>query len=373
MPRHVLDIEHYTSPRSFDLERQNLFGKLWLFAGFSSMVAKRNQFFTRHFAGVPVLVQRTDAGIRAFINQCPHRKSAIQTAAQGVRPMVCPYHAWSFGAEGELRGIPNANLYQLDEAEKSKLCLAKVHVQQVGQLIFINLAAEPLPLSEQFDLGFVQHLEAVSAHLDSQMAYSCHRVRYNWKLNMENVKDYNHVPFIHPKTFLPILDGLPAEPASPARPVSTRIQPRPIPGLSALSYAGSLPLKPARSWFADQCDLYGDAPSYDSWYLYPNINFCSISGERFLLQQYDPVSAGETDYHLWVMTARRKHVSTDFTALLSTMIRDDRRVIAEDTQVLEKMQSGFGPYSGRVTHGDYESMLVDQHLWYRANVLGETL
>ncbi|MDF5810288.1 hypothetical protein P4123_30750 [Pseudomonas aeruginosa] len=31
------------------------------------------------------------------------------------------------------------------------------------------------------------------------------------------------------------------------------------------------------------------------------MNFCGVRGEHFLLQQYDPVAPGETDYHLWMM------------------------------------------------------------------------
>ncbi|MDF5810287.1 hypothetical protein P4123_30745 [Pseudomonas aeruginosa] len=45
-------------------------------------------------------------------------------------------------------------------------------------------------------------------------------MRYNFKLNMENVKDYNHVPFVHPKTFLPVMTrpvrGLAREAALPS-------------------------------------------------------------------------------------------------------------------------------------------------------------
>uniref|UniRef100_UPI0013CE2201 Rieske 2Fe-2S domain-containing protein n=1 Tax=Pseudomonas aeruginosa TaxID=287 RepID=UPI0013CE2201 len=78
-----------------------------------------NQFFTRKIAGVPVVVQRTESGIRAFLNQCPHRLSAIQTECTGQRPLVCPYHAWSFGAEGQLQGIPNSSLYQFSAEELS--------------------------------------------------------------------------------------------------------------------------------------------------------------------------------------------------------------------------------------------------------------
>ncbi|WP_422614074.1 RHO alpha subunit C-terminal catalytic domain-containing protein [Candidatus Williamhamiltonella defendens] len=89
------------------------------------------------------------------------------------------------------------------------------------------------------------------------------------------------------------------------------------------------------------------------------------------MQQYDPVSPGETNYHLWMMTARRKSERTDFTALLSVLIRKERTVIAEDTRVLERLQDGLGNHSRHFTHGDYEMHLVRQHLWYRAQLAGE--
>jgi phenylpropionate dioxygenase-like ring-hydroxylating dioxygenase large terminal subunit len=192
---------------------------------------------------------------------------------------------------------------------------------------------------------------------------------------MENVKDYNHVPFIHPKTFLPAMAAmvkeLPVEPDQPSivRQMLERAQ---APALSTLSYATRAALKPYRNWFAPLCDTYGGEDAYYNWFMYPNVNFCSVKGEHFLLQQFDPVSPGETDYHLWMMTARRKDSRTDFTALLSTLIRAERTVIAEDTVVLERLQEGLGAHSQRMTHGDYEAHLVAQHLWYRACVLGDS-
>lgn len=373
MTRHALDVEHYISPETFALEREKLFGKLWIFVGFSSMVRERNQFFTRKVAGVPILVQRTEAGIRAFINQCPHRLSAIQTEATGTRPLVCPYHAWSFGAEGELRGLPNHGLYQFTAAEREKICLHKLHLEEVGQLLFVSLAEQPMPLQEQFTPDYLDQLREASESLDSQIIYSCHRVRYNWKLNMENVKDYNHVPFVHPKTFLPVMESpvkaISAEPEAPSV-VKNLLSSAEVPALNSLSYPTRAPIKPFQSWFSDLCEPYRRGEhAYYNWFIYPNVNFCSVRGEHFLLQQYDPVSPGETDYHLWMMTAKKKNSRTDFTALLSVLIRGERTVIAEDTRVLERLQDGLAGHSAPFMHGDYEEHLVRQHLWYRNQVV----
>ncbi|XQA71315.1 aromatic ring-hydroxylating oxygenase subunit alpha [Xanthomonas sacchari] len=375
MTRHALDAEHYISPHSLRLEQQRLFGTLWIFAGFASMVRERNQFFARQVAGVPVLVQRTEAGIRAFLNQCPHRQSAIQIESHGKRPLVCPYHAWSFGAEGELRGLPNSGLYQFTAEEKAGICLTKLHLQQVGELLFVNMAEQPLPLEEQFETAFLEDLRAAASHVDSQLIYSCHRVRYNWKLNMENVKDYNHIPFIHPKTFNPLMTAAPKPSAHVERSaevpsvVEQLLQGGAPISLQALSFPAKAEIAVQDHWYRPLCERYGEDSAFYNWFLYPNVNFYSVRGDSFVLQQYDPVSPDETDYHLWVATARRKSERTDFTALLSTLMRIEHQVIAEDTAVLERLQAGFGPHSRSFMHGDYETELVRQHLWYRANVL----
>lgn len=376
MSRHALDSEHYTSSETFLLEQKYIFKSLWIFAGFTSQVQECNQFFTRKIAGVPVVVQRTDTGIRAFLNQCPHRLSPIQTECVGRRPLVCPYHAWSFDAEGRLRGMPNSGIYNINATEREKIGLRKLHLTQVGSLLFINLASDPLPIDQQFSEDFLESLSVASSHLDARLIYSCHRVLYNWKLSMENVKDHNHVPFVHPKTFLPLMQSttpVVVSAAEVASPIEKMLRENNRPALSELSYAGKSPVKPQQNWFGDLCFRYGVEDFYYNWFVYPNVNFCSVRGEYFLLQQYLPVTPGETDYHLWVMTAKRKDPRTDLTALLHALIKGEREVIAEDTEVLERMQAGLGDHSLPFMHGDYEVPLVNQHLWYRHHVLGEAV
>ncbi len=376
MSRHALDAKHYISSETLDLERKNLFGRLWIFVGFSSMVREKHQFFTRKVAGRPLLVQRTEAGIRAFLNQCPHRLSSLKTEPCGKGPLICPYHAWSFGAEGELRGLPNAGLYNFTAAEREGISLHKLHLEEVGQLLFVNFSKDPLALEEQFSSEFLDKLREVSRHFDTQIIYSCHRARYNWKLNMENVKDYNHVPFVHPKTFMPLMNSSPkAEPSNDDTGVEKSslialLETKDIPSLSLLSYSTVAPIKPYKTWFTDKCHAYRKGEhAYYNWFIYPNVNFGSVSGEQFHIQQFDPVSPGETDYHLWVMTAKRADLRTELTALLSTLMRGERAVIKEDTVVLERLQEGLIEDSVPFMHGNYEDMLVQQHLWYRCNVL----
>ena len=57
------------------------------------------------------------------------------------------------------------------------------------------------------------------------------------------------------------------------------------PELRSLSFPTKAPIQPYKSWFSDLCEGYGDEHAYYNWFIYPNVNFCSVRGEHFLLQQ----------------------------------------------------------------------------------------
>jgi len=357
---------HYTTQDILQLERERLFSRIWIFAGFAQFLHKRNQYIARRIAGVPVVIQRTPEGLLAYLNECPHRMMPIQEEGFGTRSMVCAYHGWSFNEKGCLHGLPNPGLYHFDDATRADIRLRRFAVREVGNLVFVNLSAEPVDFDSQFAPDMQEEMRRVSAHMDDQIIYSCFPVKYNWKLNMENVKDWNHVQFLHPKTFYPAMDrqGGPSVP-----PVAGDLLSHGSAGLRDLSYSTRAAVQLGRSWFESLVDRFGDDEVYYNWFLYPNVNFCSIRGVHFLLQQYDPVSPGETDYHLWMMTARRKDAATDFTALLRDIFLKERNVIEEDAVFLERMQASLGEWSALPRHGTYELPLIRQHRWYIEHVL----
>ncbi len=357
---------HYTSPDILGLERERLFSRIWIFAGFNTFLQQRNQYIARRIAGVPVVIQRTREGLLAYLNECPHRMMPIQEEGFGTRSMVCAYHGWSFDEQGCLHGLPNPGLYHFTDTQKQAIRLRRFAVKEVGKLVFVCLSPEPVEFDSQFDPALQAELRRVSEHLDDQIIYSKFPVKYNWKLNMENVKDWNHVQFLHPKTFFPAMDrkGGPSVP-----PVEGDLYHAGRADLADLSYPTVTPVKLLPNWFESLVERFGDEEYYYNWLLYPNVNFCSIRGMHFLLQQYDPVSPGQTDYHLWMMTARRKEATTDFTALLRDIFLKERNVIEEDAIFLERMQSSLGEWSALPRQGTYELPLIRQHRWYIDTVL----
>jgi choline monooxygenase len=64
------------------------------------------QYVTSDLAGEPlVIVRSNDHQLRAFYNVCRHHAAAVVIEEQGTASILrCPYHGWSYGLDGSLKG-----------------------------------------------------------------------------------------------------------------------------------------------------------------------------------------------------------------------------------------------------------------------------
>jgi len=358
-------------------EMEIIFRNKWIFAGLACTLKKRNAFFTRVIGGVFIVVTTPDGTtIKAFENACAHRQMPIQTESFGNRGLVCPYHAWSYACEdGRLKGLSNPHLYEMRVHEKDAIGLREFAVQVVGELVFVNLANEPIPFESQFSNEFVEKIRDASSYFDKTYAYSKFRAGYNWKLNFENVMDYNHVPFIHSNSFKKLLKEDPNAQVRYEHPVDVEWDKSNRPPsdvtLSELSFTavGEINLKPR--WYSDLIRRYGTSDAYYNWFIFPNVNFCSVAGEHFLIQQYMPVTPDILEYHLWVMPAERLSLRTNFTALLRGLMISEKQIIDEDSVFMEQLQASLNPTSKKALHGAYEHMVYRFGDWYSTHVLND--
>jgi phenylpropionate dioxygenase-like ring-hydroxylating dioxygenase large terminal subunit len=351
-------------------EQANIFRSLWIFAGPSQLVSDDNAYITRAIGGLPLVIQNLGGTIRAFENQCLHRRMALQWEAVGQRPLICRYHGWTYDGDLRVKSVPNAAYYNLNDECRRSLRLREFAVRQVGNLLFVNLSDTPLPFEDQFSADLISTMEQASLHFDSDVAYAHFHERYNWKLNFENVLDYNHVQFIHPKSFFPILrqrlnaENNQLELSPRIRPIQAQLDADSPIDLRELSYHSHSPLDVKVDWWASQVDRYGSIDDYYNWFIYPNVNFCSVHGRMFLIQQFIPMAPGISEYHLWVMTARRHDRRAQFTPLLWALIKAEKRVIDEDAVALEQLQKKMHSDADRCQHGIYEAHIVRMMRWY---------
>jgi phenylpropionate dioxygenase-like ring-hydroxylating dioxygenase large terminal subunit len=352
---------HYIDPTVFAREQTHIFGKLWIFAGLRSLLSEPDAFLTRKIAGIPIVIQNMSGRLKAFENQCAHRQMPLQFEDYGQRRLACRYHGWTYDANGCAKSIPDEQiLYRFTPEERSSLCLREYAVEVIGNLVFVNVDEHPMPIEQQFTAELRAQLESISGHFSSQAIHTRMPSRYNWKLNFENVLDSNHVPHVHPRTFRPLIKKDVEQPA----PVEWVPDVENTP-LSSLSFAASMPMS-VQPWpWHAMVDRYGEADRYYNFFIYPNVNFISVGGLVFLVQQFDPIAPDHTDVRFTLMTAREKQRIGALPAILWGHLKGEKRVLDEDRALLEALQARLHAGGRRAFHGAYETQLrrvVDVYL-----------
>ncbi|MEM5384669.1 Rieske 2Fe-2S domain-containing protein [Paraburkholderia phymatum] len=387
MMQPVLPPACYTEQGWFDREQEKIFGKLWLLAGLTQQLQAENDFIVRNFSGVPVLIQNAGGTLRAFRNACAHRGMPIQIADCGNRRLVCPYHGWSYNGDGQLRGIPNEKIYGLCKKEQANLKLHSYAVETVGNFVFVNLSDDPLPITEQFSDDLLLLLREVSPHFAPEVSYSTFTGHYNWKLNFENILDWNHFQFVHRQSLAPLLefegDGGPGEPLtqhSPFfRPGSALADVRFSRGgppaesvrLKDLSIIKRYAMPYRRRWFAKLLDRTLDPGAFFDCNIFPNVNFGSIHGEHFYLQQFVPTAPDRVEYHSWVFTARLKDGVPPQPHLLWGIHHAEKGVVDEDVVLFNALQKALESASTIGVMGDHETSITAIGHWYKRHLTEE--
>src|SRR5690606_33217301 len=85
-----------------------------------------------------IVIRGDDDQLRAFTNVCRHRGARLMDGPSGcARKLVCPYHAWTYGLDGQLVGVPMKSDYP--NLDPRKHGLAVVEHEVFEGFIFVRL------------------------------------------------------------------------------------------------------------------------------------------------------------------------------------------------------------------------------------------
>jgi Rieske 2Fe-2S family protein len=197
---------YYTDPDVFAREQQHVFEQMWFCAVRSSDLAKPGAFRKVQVGRESVLVIRgRDGGLRAFLNICRHRGAQLCTEPSGElkRNLQCPYHAWTYGLDGQLVAAPN--LTKMPDVDRVEYGLHRVHLREWLGYAWVSLADEPPSFEDDVqgavserlgDLELIEHYETQDLEVGRRITYD---VKANWKLIIENFMECYHCATIHPE------------------------------------------------------------------------------------------------------------------------------------------------------------------------------
>lgn len=188
----------YTRPDFLDREIETIFSKEWICVGRSSRLQNAGDYLTYELAGQPVVVLRDKEGqLRAFSNVCLHRMSTLLEGTGNRRAIVCPYHAWTYGLDGRLRGAPF--MAETTGFCKDDYALPSIRCEEWLGWIYVTLDNEREGVA-----AALRPLESMIAPYEMENYVECFRETHvwdtNWKVLAENFMESYHLPVCHADT-----------------------------------------------------------------------------------------------------------------------------------------------------------------------------
>jgi Rieske 2Fe-2S family protein len=189
----------YTDPAVFDWERRHFFGSGWVCVCRSDQVAAPGALRAERAGAGSVLLARDEHGtLHAYPNTCRHRGHELLPCGASAtgRVIICPYHAWTYGLDGQLRAA--AGFKNQPGFDAARWGLAGLPVTEWHGLVFVDGSgtagplAGPLAALDEIVAPYeMSRLEVAGEHVYETAA--------NWKILSENYHECYHCPSIHPE------------------------------------------------------------------------------------------------------------------------------------------------------------------------------
>jgi carnitine monooxygenase subunit len=295
-----------------------------------SEIAEPGEWRTLEYLGESIIVIRGDDGeVRAFSNVCRHRGSRLVDGEAGCsKVLTCPYHAWSYGRDGRLVGVPHRGEYPGLQTER--LSLFPVALEKWRGFLFVTL--EP---------GAPSVAEMMAPYEDEVAPYCFEDLRaigrvtlrprpLNWKTIADNYSDHLHIPVGHPGLTRLFARNYRIETQPHVDRMEGDLVEKPSDNPSERAYqyflpeAEHLPASHRRKW------LY--------YKLFPNVAF-DIYPDQVDFMQFLPVSSTETVIReiSYALPDDRR----EMRAARYLNWRINRKVNAEDTELITRVQLGM--------------------------------
>ena len=324
----------YHDPEFFEAEKRAFLRAAPQVVCHESEVAQPGEWRTIEYLGESVIVIRGDDGeVRAFANVCRHRGSRLVDGDGGcAKVLTCPYHAWSYARDGRLVGVPHRSEYPGLDVEAHGL--HPLPLENWHGFLFVTLEPGAPSVAEMMAPYEAEIAPYRFAELRAVGRVTMRPRPLNWKTIADNYSDHLHIPVGHPGLTRLFGRKYKIEAEAHVDRMEGELVEEPSANPSERAYQKYLPevahLPPShrRKW------LY--------YKLFPNVAF-DIYPDQVDFMQFLPTSATETvirEISYALPDDRREMKAARYLNW-----RINRRVNAEDTELIARVQAGMGSAS----------------------------
>jgi phenylpropionate dioxygenase-like ring-hydroxylating dioxygenase large terminal subunit len=319
-------VERYLDPDRLAREQQ-VIRRFPVAVACAAELPRPGSWIARRRAGVPLLIVRQpDGALRAFLNVCRHRGAQVvpDGAGDDARAFACPYHAWTYGADGALRGVPHAEGFPgLDRGASG---LRRLAVAERAGLVWVIADPDHARDDAAVAAALGPLLDEVEVLIGpGAVGYAARTLELaaSWKLMLDGSFEAYHFKIAHRRTIAAMF--------------TNNVQLVDADGAHRRLYLIKACLDPAAPPPADGFDPRG----------YGNLIYFFFPATLILVQPdhaqvivVDPIAPGRTALHE-VALIPAPPATAKATAHWDANVELFRRALAEDYELAESIQAGL--------------------------------
>ena len=194
----------------YEQEQRAVFRRMPVPVALTTQLPEPLMFLALDAYGLPLLLSRDSKGVvRAFLNACQHKGSKVVERSDAYKAgrVSCPYHAWTYSAEGKLVGVPRQEVFPT--LRKEERGLTQLPCKEAGGVIWVILDAQAEPDFSAVNDELVRDLDALkiaSQHLYGRKTFE---LDANWKLVIEPFLEPYHIQRLHATTVATMFADVP--------------------------------------------------------------------------------------------------------------------------------------------------------------------
>jgi len=192
-----MPISEYLDPSIWKAEIELLYKRKPLAVGLSCELPEVGSFLSLTVIDTPILVTRTNEGLKAFLNVCRHRGAMVapENCSGRQTRFACPYHGWTYDNKGALLGVANSATFGC--VDLSTHGLTEIAVAERSGLLFVVLTPGISFDAEDWMAGADKHMGLDNRLDDYELVGSRTVKAANWKLVIEGHLESYHFAQLH--------------------------------------------------------------------------------------------------------------------------------------------------------------------------------